>query len=36
MRDGTFLADGTPAEIKRHAGADDVEQAFLAIVRGDA
>lgn len=36
MRDGVFLADGTPAEIKEKAGADDVEQAFLAIVRGAA
>lgn len=35
MREGVFLADGTPAEIKRRAGADDVEQAFLAIVRGE-
>lgn len=36
MRDGVFLADGTPAEIKETAGVDDVEQAFLAIVRGAA
>lgn len=36
MRDGVFIADGTPAEIKRTAGlaeADDIEAAFLAIVR---
>jgi ABC-2 type transport system ATP-binding protein len=36
MRDGVFLADGTPAEIKQKAGVDDIEQAFLAIVRGAA
>jgi ABC-2 type transport system ATP-binding protein len=36
MRDGVFLADGSPAEIKEKAGADDIEQAFLAIVRGAA
>ena len=34
MRDGVFLAEGSPAAIKRQAGVDDVEQAFLAIVRG--
>jgi ABC-2 type transport system ATP-binding protein len=36
MRDGVFIADGTPTEIKQKAGADDIEQAFLAIVRGVA
>lgn len=36
MRDGRFIADGTPPEIKEKAGVDDVEQAFLAIVRGAA
>jgi ABC-2 type transport system ATP-binding protein len=36
MRDGVFIADGTPAEIKQKAGADDIEQAFLTIVRGAA
>jgi ABC-2 type transport system ATP-binding protein len=36
MRDGVFIADGTPAEIKEKAGADDIEQAFLTIVRGAA
>jgi ABC-2 type transport system ATP-binding protein len=37
MRDGVFIADGTPAEVKEQAGVDGpngVEQAFLAIVRG--
>ena len=36
MRDGVFIADGTPAEIKQRAGAADIEQAFLTIVRGAA
>lgn len=36
MREGRILADGTPAEIKQRAGVEDVEAAFLAIVRGDA
>ena len=36
MRDGALIADGTPAEIKQEAGVDDIEQAFLAIVRGAA
>jgi len=36
MRDGVFIADGTPSEIKEKAGADDIEQAFLTIVRGAA
>jgi ABC-2 type transport system ATP-binding protein len=36
MRDGALIADGAPAEIKAAAGVDDIEQAFLAIVRGSA
>ncbi len=36
MRAGRILADGTPAEIKQAAGVDDVEAAFLSIVRADA
>lgn len=36
MREGRIIADGTPTEIKERAGVDDVEAAFLAIVRGDA
>lgn len=36
MREGRILADGTPAEIKQRAGVDDVEAAFLALVRKDA
>ena len=34
MRDGAILADGTPADVKRDAGVDDVESAFLALVAG--
>jgi ABC-2 type transport system ATP-binding protein len=36
MREGAFLADGTPAAIREQAGVADIEQAFLAIVRGAA
>jgi ABC-2 type transport system ATP-binding protein len=36
MRDGAFIADGTPAAIREQAGTRDIEQAFLAIVRGAA
>jgi len=36
MREGRIIADGSPAEIKEKAGADSVEDAFLAIVRRDA
>ena len=36
MRDGRIIADGTPQEIREKAGVEDIEQAFLAIVRGDA
>ena len=36
MRDGVFIADGSPTEIKEKAGTEDIEQAFLAIVRGEA
>lgn len=36
MREGAIIADGEPGEIKRAAGVDDVESAFLALVdRGD-
>jgi ABC-2 type transport system ATP-binding protein len=36
MRDGAFLADGSPAEIKQKASADDIEQAFLTLVKEGA
>ena len=35
MREGRILADGTPSEIKQKAGVDDVEAAFLTLVRED-
>jgi ABC-2 type transport system ATP-binding protein len=34
MREGLLIADGTPASIKAEAGVQDVESAFLALVRG--
>src|SRR6478736_188496 len=36
MREGRIIADASPGEIKEKAGAESVEQAFLAIVRRDA
>jgi ABC-2 type transport system ATP-binding protein len=36
MREGRIIADGTPQEICEKAGVDDIEHAFLAIVRGAA
>ncbi|MET8519146.1 heme ABC exporter ATP-binding protein CcmA [Nocardioides sp. NPDC004968] len=36
MRDGAFLADGSPAEIKQKASADDIEHAFLTLVKAGA
>ena len=33
MRDGAFLGDGSPAEIKQKADADDIEHAFLTLVK---
>ena len=33
IREGAILADGSPAEIKQKANADDIEQAFLALVK---
>ncbi|MCB0893883.1 MAG: ABC transporter ATP-binding protein [Nocardioidaceae bacterium] len=35
MREGRIIADGSPDDIKQRAGVDDVEAAFLAIVRQD-
>ncbi|HVX54836.1 ABC transporter ATP-binding protein [Nocardioides sp.] len=32
MRAGAIIADGTPAEIRAGAGADDIETAFLRLV----
>jgi ABC-2 type transport system ATP-binding protein len=36
MRSGEIIADGTPAEIRERTGSTDIEQAFLAIVGGEA
>ena len=36
MAGGSLLAAGTAEELKRQAGADDFETAFVSIVRGDA
>ncbi|MCW2844433.1 MAG: transporter ATP-binding protein [Nocardioides sp.] len=36
MREGRIIADGSPDEIRRKTGSDDIESAFLAIVSEDA
>jgi ABC-2 type transport system ATP-binding protein len=33
IRDGELLADSTPAQLRTDAGSDDLEQAFLNLVR---
>jgi ABC-2 type transport system ATP-binding protein len=33
MREGRILADDTPAALRTSTGADDLEQAFLSLVR---
>ena len=33
MKDGRLLASGTVEELKKMAGADDFEQAFVSIVK---
>lgn len=33
IRDGALLADDTPAAIKGHAGTDDMDRAFLHLIR---
>lgn len=33
MKDGRLLALGTPEELKRQAGCDRFEDAFIAMVR---
>jgi ABC-2 type transport system ATP-binding protein len=35
MRDGDLLADAPPDEIRRRSGTDDLEQAFLRLIRGE-
>lgn len=36
IREGTLLADDTPAAIKRRAGTDDMDRAFLQLIRQGA
>lgn len=36
MREGRIIADGSPDEIRTQTGADDIEQAFLHLVEGEA
>ncbi len=36
MRDGAIIADGSPAQIRERSGADDIEAAFLVLVRRPA
>jgi ABC-2 type transport system ATP-binding protein len=36
IRDGALVADDTPAAVKAAAGTDDLDEAFLAIVRAKA
>jgi ABC-2 type transport system ATP-binding protein len=36
MREGRLLADTTPAELRRRTGADDLEEAFLRLVKDAA
>jgi ABC-2 type transport system ATP-binding protein len=36
MREGRIIADGSPDEIRQKTGADDIESAFLTIVKEDA
>lgn len=33
VRDGALIADDTPAAVKRAAGTDDLDQAFLRLIR---
>jgi ABC-2 type transport system ATP-binding protein len=33
LRDGRLLADTTPASLREQTGADDLDEAFLRIVR---
>lgn len=36
VRDGALVDDATPAEIAERTGADDLEQAFLCLIRGES
>jgi ABC-2 type transport system ATP-binding protein len=33
LREGRLLSDSTPAELRSHTGSDDLEEAFLTLVR---
>lgn len=33
VREGRVVADATPAEVKSQAGTDDLDQAFLRLIR---
>jgi ABC-2 type transport system ATP-binding protein len=33
IREGLLIADDTPAAVKLQAGTDDLDQAFLALIR---
>ena len=33
LRDGRIIADGTPAAVRQSAGTDDLEEAFLRLIR---
>jgi len=35
MRDGRLLADASPAQIRQRSGTDDLEQAFLRLIRNE-
>lgn len=35
LREGELVADATPAEIAERTGTDDLEQAFLRLIRGE-
>jgi ABC-2 type transport system ATP-binding protein len=34
LRDGSLVADDTPAALRQRTGTDDLEQAFLRLIRG--
>jgi ABC-2 type transport system ATP-binding protein len=33
IREGALIADGTPAAVKREAGTDDLDRAFLTLIK---
>jgi ABC-2 type transport system ATP-binding protein len=35
LRDGHLVADDTPAALRRRTGTEDLEQAFLRLVRAE-